>query len=222
DFPERLESPEEVETPGVATIEALAELLGIDPRATSKAMPVVKPDGTLVLGLVRGDDRLHDVKLEAALQSAFRPAEEDEIRRTFGAGGGSLGPVGVTVEVVADEALREGQFVAGANRDGYHLRGVEAGRDYEPRFADLREAREGDRCPHCGGALQFRTAIELGHIFKFGTRYSEPLGATFLDEDGHERPLVGGSYGVGPARVMAAVVEQHYDERGIVWPAPLA
>ena len=102
------------------------------------------------------------------LESDFRPATDEEIRAAFGAGGGSLGPVGVDVEVVADDALREGQYVAGANRDGWHLLGVEAGRDYEPRFADIREAREGDRCPECGGALRFQTAIEVGHIFKFG------------------------------------------------------
>src|ERR671931_2484839 len=108
DFPERLDAPQEVETPGVTTIDALAEFLGIDPRATSKAMPVVTDGGPLVLALVRGDDRLHDVKHEAVLQRPFRPAEEDEIRRTFGAGGGSIGTVGVSVEVVADEALREG------------------------------------------------------------------------------------------------------------------
>jgi prolyl-tRNA synthetase len=222
DFPERLDAPQEVETPGVTTIEGLAEFLGIDPRATSKAMPVVTDDGTLVLALVRGDDRLHDVKLEAALQRSFRPAEEDEIRKTFGAGGGSIGPVGVSVEVVADEALGEGQFVAGANRDGWHLRGVEAGRDYEPRFADIREVREGDRCPNCGGALRLQTALEVGHIFKLGTRYPEAIGATFLDEDGRKRPIVMGSYGIGPGRVMAAIVEQHHDELGIQWPASVA
>jgi prolyl-tRNA synthetase len=222
DFPERLDAPEEVETPGVATIEALAEFLRIDPRATSKAMPVVTMDGTLVLGLVRGDDRLHDVKLEAALGSGFRPAEEAELRQTFGAGGGSLGPVGVSVEVIADEALREGQFVAGANRDGWHLRGVEAGRDYQPRFADIRMVREGDRCPKCGGALRLQVAVEVGHIFKLGTRFPEALGAMYLDEDGHERPIVMGSYGIGPGRVLAAIVEQHHDELGIQWPESVA
>src|ERR671935_997965 len=222
DFPEPLDAPQEVETPGVATIDALAEFLGIDPRATSKAMPVVTHDGTLVLALVRGDDRLHDVKLEAALQRPYRPAEEDEIRRTFGAGGGSIGPIGVSVEVVADEALRDGQFVAGANRDGWHLRGVEAGRDYGALFADLRQAREGDRCPNCGGALRLQVALEVGHIFKLGTRFPTALGAMFLDEDGKERPIVMGSYGIGPGRVMAAIVEQHHDELGIQWPASVA
>ncbi len=222
EFPEPLTAPEEVETPDVTTIEGLAQFLGIDATATSKAMPVVKDDGALVLALIRGDDRLSESKLVGVLSSASRPATDEEIRAAFGASGGSLGPVGVELEVVADEALRGGQFVAGANRDGWHLRGVEAGRDYEPRFADIREPVEGDLCPECGGALQFRTAIEIGHIFNFGDRYSKPLGATFVDEDGQERPLLGGSYGIGPGRVMAAVVEQSHDEQGIKWPAAIA
>ena len=221
-FPAAHEAPKEVATPGVTTIEALAEQLGIDAAATSKAMPVVKTDGTVVLALVRGDDRLSEPKLVGVLESDYRPANDEEIRASFGAGGGSLGPVGVGVEVIADDALREGHFVAGANRDGWHLLGVEAGRDYAPRFSDIRESREGDRCPVCGGALRFQTAIEVGHIFKFGSRYSAPLGATFLDEDGAEKPLIGGSYGVGPARVMAAAVEQNHDGNGIVWPASIA
>ncbi|MDQ4019335.1 MAG: proline--tRNA ligase [Actinomycetota bacterium] len=222
EHPPALDVPEEVETPGVTTIDGLAEFLGIDPAATSKAMPVVTSDGTLVLGLVRGDDRLAEGKLMAVLGSDFRPATDDEIRSAFGASGGSLGPVGVSVEVVADEALRDGQFVAGANRDGRHLRGVEAGRDYQPRFADIRKPREGDRCVACGGALHFQTAIEIGHIFKLGTRYSVPLGATFLDELGESHPLVMGSYGIGPGRIVAAAVEQNHDEHGIAWPRPLA
>jgi prolyl-tRNA synthetase len=222
ELPERLDAPTEVATPGVTTIESLAEMLGIDAAATSKAMPVVTMDGTLVLGLVRGDDRLSEPKMTAALESDYRPATDDEIRAAFGAGGGSLGPVGIEIEVIADDALRVGQFVAGANRDGWHLLGVEAGRDYTPRFADLREAHEGDTCPECGGTLRFQIAIEVGHIFKFNDRYSTPLDATFLDEDGTEKPLIGGSYGVGPARVMAAAVEQSHDENGIVWPASIA
>jgi prolyl-tRNA synthetase len=223
EFPERLDAPAEVETPGVTTIEGLADFLGIDPAATSKAMPVTKPDGTVVLALVRGDDRLSEAKLLGMLGSTFRAATDDEIRAAFGAGGGSLGPIGTKVEVIADETLREGQFVAGANRDGWHLRGVEAGRDYEPRFADIREAMEGDTCPNCGGVLRFQTAIEVGHIFKFGTKYSEPLGATFVDEDGTEKPLVGGSYGIGPGRIIAAVIEQKHDEHGIAaWPRSIA
>jgi prolyl-tRNA synthetase len=221
-LPERRDAPEEVETPGATTIEGLASFLGIDASATSKAMPVTRPDGTVALALIRGDDRLEEAKLLSALGSDFRPATGEEIVAAFGADPGSLGPVGFGGEVIADETLREGQYVAGANRTGRHLLGVEAGRDFQPRFADLRQAREGDTCPVCGGRLRFQTAIEVGHIFKLGTRYSVPLEATFSDEDGTEKPLVMGSYGIGPGRVLAAVVEQRADERGIVWPASIA
>jgi prolyl-tRNA synthetase len=220
-FPEPLEQPEEVETPGATTIEALAEFLDIDPAATSKAMPVIVGE-RLVLALVRGDDRLSEEKLVTALGQAYRPATEEEIRAVFGAGGGSIGPVGVTVDVLADETLQVGQYVAGANRDGWHLRGVEAGRDYNPRFDDIRQANAGDACPLCAGKLVEQTAIELGHIFKLGTFYSVPFEATFLDEDGEEKPLVMGSYGIGPARTMAAIVEQHHDDEGIAWPLSVA
>jgi prolyl-tRNA synthetase len=221
EFPPRLDGPEEIETPDATTIDSLAELLGIDPAATSKAMPVVAGD-RVVLALIRGDDRLSEEKLVTVLGVAYRPATDAEIRGTFGAGGGSIGPVGAKVEVIADETLREGQFVAGANRDGWHLRGVEAGRDYEARFADIRQANAGDTCPNCDGKLVAQTAIELGHIFKLGTFYSEPFGAKFVDEEGQEKPLVMGSYGIGPARTMAAIVEQHHDDRGIEWPASVA
>jgi prolyl-tRNA synthetase len=220
-FPDPLERPEEVETPGVATIEALAQFLDIDPAATSKAMPVMVGERP-VLALIRGDDRLGEEKLVTVLGEAYRPMTEDEIRAVFGAGGGSLGPVGVTIDVVADEALREGQFVSGANRDGWHLKGVQAGRDYEPRFADIRQANAGDACVVCGGTLLEQTAIELGHIFKLGTFYSERFGARFLDEDGQEKPIVMGSYGIGPGRTMAAIIEQHHDEHGIQWPVAVA
>jgi prolyl-tRNA synthetase len=221
EFPPELAKPEEVETPGQRTIEAVSGFLGVEESATAKAMPVVV-DGKVVLALVRGDDHLSEMKLLAELGADYRPAEAAEIRDAFGADGGSIGPVGVSVEVIADEALREGQYVVGANRDDRHLRGVQPGRDFEPRFADLREVRAGDACSRCGGHLRLQVAIEVGHIFKLQTRFSEPLHATFLDEDGKERPLIMGSYGIGPGRVMAAIVEQHHDEHGISWPASVA
>src|SRR4029077_8261894 len=168
ELPPALDAPEVVDTPGVTTIEEVANMLGIAESATSKALPVVTGD-RLVLALVRGDDRLSPEKLETLFEAAFRPATEDEIRAAFGAGCGSLGPVGVDVEVIADEALREGQYVAGANEDGWHLRGVQAGRDYEATFVDIRQAKAGDGCPLCGGTLQIQPAIEVGHIFKLGT-----------------------------------------------------
>ena len=223
EFPVRLDAPEDVETPGVTTIEALAELLAVDPAATSKAMPVMNGDGKLVLALVRGDDRLDEAKLAAVLGSALHPASEEEIKTAFGAEPGSIGPVGFSGEVIADETLREGQFVAGANRTGHHLRGVEHGRDFEARFADIRVAKEGDGCPRCGGTLRFQVAVEVGHIFKLDTDYSEPLGARFLDEDGQEKPILMGSYGIGPGRILAAGVEQNHDEGGIAaWPRSIA
>src|SRR5262245_4176195 len=221
-LPPPLGAPEEIATPGVTTIEALAGLLGIDEAATSKAMPMTKTDGAVLLALVRGDDRLDEAKLLAATGSELRPSTEDEIRAAFGADPGSIGPVGFEGDLIADDALREGQFVAGANRTGWHLRGVEHGRDYAARFADIRTPQEGDTCPSCGGPLRFQTAVEVGHIFKLGTRYSMPLGATFLDENGREQPVVMGSYGIGVARIMAAAVEQKHDDHGICWPTSLA
>src|SRR6201987_5362588 len=221
ELPPPLDAPEVVDTPGVGAIDELAEFLSVAPSATSNALPLMVGD-RLVLALVRGDDKLSEGKLETFFEAAFRPATEEEIRAAFGAGGGALGPVGVDVEVIADEALREAQYVAGANEDGKHLRGVQAGRDYEPAFADIRQAKDGDACPECGGTLRIATAIEGGHIFKLGTFPPKPFGATFLDEDGREKPLVMGSYGIGLARTMAAVVEQSHDENGIVWPKSVA
>jgi prolyl-tRNA synthetase len=221
DFPPLLDAPEEVETPVMKTIEEISDFLGVDPRATAKAMPVVVGD-RVVLALIRGDDRLDDEKLAAALGQFVRPAHPEEVTETFGASGGSIGPVGSPVRVVADDALREGQYVVGANRDDWHLRGVQAGRDFEADFADLRRVQAGDTCPNCDGQLTIEQAIEVGHIFKLGTHYSIPFEANFLDEDGVEKPLVMGSYGIGPGRVIAAIIEQHHDEQGIVWPRSVA
>jgi len=222
EFPERLAAPREVETPEIRTIEEVAEFLSVDPRATAKAMPVVGPDGKLVLALVRGDHRLHELKTAALLGGEFRPAHPEEIQEAFGASGGSLGPVGVELRVIADESLRDGQFVSGANRDGFHLLGVEAGRDYQPEFADIRAALDGDACIHCGGRISVEPAIEIGNIFKLGTRYSQPLHAFYLDESGKEQPIVMGCYGIGPGRVVAAAIEQNHDGNKIVWPRSIA
>jgi prolyl-tRNA synthetase len=220
-LPDPLDAPEEIATPGITTIEALAEHLGIDQSATAKAMVVVSGD-EVVLGLVRGDHRLHELKMAKALGAEFRPATPDEIQHAFGAEPGSIGPVGARIRIIADEALREGQYVSGANRTGYHLLGVEAGRDYYPAFADLREVNDGEQCPDCGGTLRIERVIEIGNIFKLGTKYSVPLGATYLDEAGKEHPIVMGSYGIGLARIMAAAIEQGHDERGMIWPPSIA
>jgi prolyl-tRNA synthetase len=133
-----------------------------------------------------------------------------------------VGPVGVRVPIVADEALREGTYVVGANREGVHLRGVVPGRDFECRFADLHAVTAGEACGQCGRPLAVEKVIEIGNIFKLGTKYSEALGAMYLDESGKEQPIVMGCYGIGPARIAAAVIEQNADADGIVWPASIA
>ncbi|MEO9176565.1 MAG: proline--tRNA ligase [Gaiellales bacterium] len=213
--------PQEIETPKAETIESLAAFLGIDPRATAKAMPIVTNDGDVVLALVRGDRRLHELKLRKALGQAHRPATPEEIEQAFGARPGSIGPA-AGVATIADETLRDGAYVGGANRTGYHVTNLVLGRDYQATTADLHVVEAGDGCPLCAGTLRIEPAIEIGNIFKLGTKYSEALGATYLDETGKERPIVMGSYGIGPARIVAAALEQSYDELGCVWPAAVA
>jgi len=220
--------PEEVETPGVATIAALAEHLGIDERTTMKAVLVVPEDerGGLVLALVRGDHRVHDLKLTRALGGPFRPATPEEIREAFGADPGSIGAVGIREgavrEILADEVLRDGAYVAGANRTGWHLRHVRLGRDFQARTVDIRHVEAGELAVGTGSPLRIEPAIEVGNIFKLGTLYSEKFGATYLDEGGAEQPIWMGSYGIGPARTLAAVAEQANDERGLAWPPAVA
>jgi prolyl-tRNA synthetase len=215
------DTPEEVETPSARTIEEVSSLLGAAPAMLIKALPVVVEDRGLRLTLVRGDHRLNEIKLQNVLGSPFRPAGEEEIRDAFGASPGFIGPVGASVPVIADRALSEGVFVAGANRDGWHLRAVVPGRDFQAEQADIRTVEAGDRCPS-GGTIRIEPAIEVGNIFKLGTRYSEPLRANYLDDAGKEHPMVMGSYGIGPARIAAAAVEQGADEHGISWPKAIA
>jgi prolyl-tRNA synthetase len=172
---------------------------------------------------VRGDRRLHDLKLRKTLGQGHRPATPDEIEAAFGARPGSIGPVDTDgLTIVADETLTDGAYVGGANRTGYHITGLVLGRDYQAQVADLHVVEAGDGCPTCGGTLRIEPAIEIGNIFKLGTKYSEALGATYLDESGKEQPIVMGSYGIGPARIVAAALEQSYDEQGCIWPPALA
>ena len=211
----------EVPTPGVRTIADVCALLGIDPAQTIKSLLYVGPSGPL-LALVRGDQQLHEKKLARLLGGEVRAAHPDEVRDVLGAPVGSVGPVGVSVPVVADEALGEGDYVCGANREGVHVRGVRPGRDFTARYADLHVAQPGDSCPECAGPLVVERVIEVGNIFKLGTKYSTALGATYLDEQGQARPIVMGSYGIGPARIVASAVEQRHDTDGIVWPWSIA
>jgi prolyl-tRNA synthetase len=215
-----LAEPEPVQTPGLVTVAEVAGSLGVGPGALLKAMPIVVEDRGLVLVLVRGDHRLNETKLRNALGSDFRPARPEEIEERLGPVG-YVGPVGADLPVLKDAAIQGDSFVAGANRPDTHLRGVRPGRDFEFEELDVRAVEAGDTAPG-GGSIEIEPAIEVGNIFKLGTRYSEPLGATFLDEDGSERTIVMGSYGIGPARIVAAAIEQRADERGIVWPLAIA
>ncbi len=214
---------EEVPTPGARTIAEVSALLGIGPAGTVKTLAFM--DGReLVLVLVRGDHALHEKKLARALEREARPAHPEEIVERLGAPPGSIGPVGASgaARVLADECLREGAYVVGANREGVHLVGVRAGADFPGEFADLQVALAGEGCPRCGKPLRIERVIEVGNIFKLGTRFSEALGAVYLDADGRERPIVMGSYGIGPARIAAAAIEQRHDADGIVWPWAIA
>ena len=213
---------EDVATPGVRTIAEVAALLKIDPRLTMKSLLFVAPQAGPVLVLLRGDHSLHERKLMRAMGEECRPAHPDEVERQLGAPVGSVGPLGVRVPILADETLRSGRYVVGANREGVHVRGVTAGRDFECRFADLHVALPGEACVQCGAPLAVERVIEIGNIFKLGTRFSEALGARYLDESGKERPIVMGSYGIGPARIASAAIEQLADAEGIVWPWSIA
>jgi prolyl-tRNA synthetase len=221
-LPEPLDAPEPVETPGATTIEQVAGMLGVPPGALIKALPMMLDGRGPALVLVRGDHRLNEIKLQNAVHAPARPAREEEVRDVFGTEPGFIGPVGTEVEVIADEALRGLRgLVTGANAPEKHLLGVEPGRDFDPTWADVRTVEAGDTCAN-GAVIRIEPAIEVGNIFKLGTRYSEPLGATYLDENGAEQLIWMGSYGVGPARILAAAVEQFADDQGISWPRAIA
>ncbi|MEY4226011.1 MAG: hypothetical protein RL190_768 [Actinomycetota bacterium] len=218
----------EIETPGITTIEQLAAYVGRDPRLTAKSVIVVPEDdrGGIVLALVRGDHRAHDLKLARAIGAPFRPATPEEIRATFGAEPGSIGAVGLKEgqvrEVIVDPVLTEGAYLTGANRTDWHLHGAEFGRDFTGRVVDIRHVEEGELSVETGSPLRIEPAIEVGNIFQLGTRYAEALGATYLDESGTEQLIWMGSYGIGPARTVAAIAEQCHDDAGLVWPPTVA
>ncbi len=247
---EHAEAPQSVQTPGLTSVAEVAGALGVPEGALLKAYPVVVQEGDpaartqdadrpgaqedrpdrgepaqprerLVLVLLRGDHRVNEVKLAAALRARSRPAQPEEIAAQIGPPG-FVGPVGLDgrVEVLLDQAVSEGCYVTGANERDLHLRGVRPGRDFQFRSVDVRAVCEGDTV--AGVPVTIEPAIEVANIFKLGLRYSQPLGASYLDERGQERPIWMGSYGIGPARIAAAAVEQYADEHGISWPRALS
>jgi prolyl-tRNA synthetase len=224
--PEEPAPLEEVATPGTTTIKSLAEFLGIGPERTAKAAFFVTGDGRLVTAIVRGDHEVNETKLGNAVKAVggIRPATVEEIKAA-GMEPGYGSPIGAhdTTVVIDDLVARSPNLVAGANREGYHYRNVNVGRDYTADVtADLTNAQEGDPCPVCGHPVILRNGIEVGNIFKLGTKFTDAAGATYLGEDGLAHPIVMGSYGIGVGRNVACIVEAHHDDKGIVWPAEVA
>lgn len=218
-----------VSTPGVTTVEDVANRLNIPPDRVLKTLVVVANEAAnapLVALVLRGDHALNAVKAEAHpwVQAPLRMADDAEIRRVFGAGAGSLGIIDCPVPVLVDHAaLAVPDFVCGANADGFHWTGVNWGRDLPlPESADLRNIQAGEPAPDGSGPLSMRRGIEVGHIFQLGQKYSQAMQALVLDEQGREQVLTMGCYGIGVSRIVAAAIEQHHDERGICWPAALA
>ncbi|HEX6666599.1 MAG TPA: proline--tRNA ligase [Solirubrobacterales bacterium] len=220
ELPPALPEPEPVDTPGLAKVEDVAPHLGLPAGAFIKTLPVMVEGRGMVVVLVRGDHRLNEIKLRNALGADFRQASVEEIEAKIGPVG-YIGPAGIDLPIVKDAAIDGDSYVSGANRPDTHLKGIQPGRDFNFEELDVRTVEAGDTAPG-GGTIEIQPAIEIGNIFKLGTRYSEPLGATYLDESGKERPIVMGSYGIGPARIVAASIEQRADENGIVWPPALA
>jgi prolyl-tRNA synthetase len=218
-LPPSLDQPELVDTPGMTTVEEVARALEVPEAALLKAFPVIVDSDAMKLVVVRGDHRVNEIKLQNTLKEGFRPAHPEEVEERLGPPG-FIGPVGTDLPILLDEAVRPGGYVTGSNRSDTHLRGVEPGRDFRYQTVDVRDVVAGDTVN--GSAIRIEPAIEVGNIFKLGTRYSEPLGATYLDESGSEQLIWMGSYGFGPARAAAAAVEQYADERGISWPRTIA
>ena len=217
---------EKFATPGLTTIEALAEQLDIPADQSIKTLLARDAAGELVALVVRGDHRLNAIKASKlpGMSSPLVLAEPEEVKRCLGAGFGSLGPVGVSIRVIVDHtAAAMPSFVCGANEDGYHVKGATWSRDVpNAELADIREIVSGDASPCGEGTLEIRRGIEVGHIFQLGTKYSETMNATVLDEQGRSQPMVMGCYGIGITRIVAAAIEQNHDENGIIWPAAMA
>ncbi|MGE5174072.1 MAG: proline--tRNA ligase [Betaproteobacteria bacterium] len=223
--PEASKSPvwsvEEVATPEKRTIDEVTRFLKVTPDLLIKSILVIS-EKEPVLALVRGDQILHEKKL-MKLIGPHRPAQKDEVKAVLGVPAGFIGPMGHKIRKIADPALKQGMYVAGANKEGFHAKGVTADKHFaDAEFIDIHLAGDGDACVQCGKPLRIERVIEVGNIFKLGTKYSVPLKANYLDENGNEKPIIMGSYGIGPARIAAAAIEQGNDENGIIWPLSIA
>lgn len=221
---EELANIEPVETLQAKTIEEVAAYLNVSKTRLAKSL-LYKIDNEYVLAMVVGDDELNETKLKNLFSAKkLSQATDEEVLSVTGANPGAIGPVGLSVKVVVDSRLSKYRnFITGANKDGYHLKNVNLERDFTPyKVADIRVARKGDLCPRCGSALDAKSGIELGHTFKLGTKYSGSMKAYFLDADGNSKPYIMGCYGIGVGRTLQAVIEQHHDDKGIVFPVSIA
>ncbi|MHB8929725.1 MAG: proline--tRNA ligase [Melioribacteraceae bacterium] len=212
----------EISTPDVKSIDELCAFLKIDEHETAKSRIYIH-DGQPVLVLMLGNDEVNETKLTSVLGGVVRPVHPDELKEITGADAGSIGPINFPHRTIADNLLKGGNnLYSGANKNDYHIGGLDLKRDAPKiEYFDLRTAENGEKCIRCGSTLEVFKAIELGHIFKLGTKYSEALGVNFLDENGKEKPIVMGSYGIGVDRVFACFIEQNFDDKGIVWKEPL-
>ena len=214
---------EKVSTPGKKTVEEVSVFLKVDPDELIKTL-IYETDSGLVAALVRGRADLNEGKLKRVLEAGYvRLADDASVEAATGAPSGFAGPVGLKIKIYADRAVAGiVSGVTGANEADAHLKNVNAARDFSATYADLRVAGDGDGCPRCPGSLKISRGIEVGHIFKLGSKYSESMGANFLDANGKERPMIMGCYGIGIGRTAAASIEQNHDDAGIIWPAPLS
>ena len=207
---------EEIHTPEKRTVKEVSNFLKLTPEYFIKSILVISDTGP-VLAVVRGDQDLHEKKLSMVI-GPHRPAQKPEVKEILGVEAGFIGPMGHKLRIVGDNCLKEGVYVSGANKPHYHIRGIKAETDFSAEWHDIHIAKAGDSCVKCGNALKIEQVIEIGNIFKLGTKYSSALKALFLDENGQEKPIIMGSYGIGPARIAAAAIEQNYDKDGIIWP----
>lgn len=215
---------ESIETPAVRTIEEVSAFLNVLPRQIVKTL-IFNADGKPCAVLIRGDQEINEIKVKNYLGAAELTLADDEmIVKATGAPRGFAGAVGINVKVIADYSIMNlVNMVTGANKEDYHLKNVNIGRDFQVEFfADLRVSEPGDACPRCTGAIKFVRGIEVGHVFKLGTKYSKAMKASYLDRDGKEKTMIMGCYGIGIGRTVAACIEQNFDQNGIIWPMPLA
>ncbi len=210
----------EVSTPGKRTVAEVSGFMGTGPEFFIKSLLVIGEKAT-VLVLLRGDQDLQEKKLQRII-GEFRTAQKDEVKDILGVEAGFIGPIGNSLRKIADLSLKEGIYISGANKEGFHIKGIRADVHFQAEWHDIHTAKQGDRCPKCGAAIRIESVIEIGNIFKLGTKYSKPLKAVYLDEKGKENPVIMGSYGIGPARIAATAIEQNNDKDGMIWPENIA